>query len=345
MSGPIICLWSPAEHRLEVFIAALSSLAYSGTICRFQREILRRGQAAYDCTVAQAMSMAREIYGAESAIEVDVGATLDTRRVITVTLELWGDVFARTFDNYEPFKLEVHDSLTLEETDDLFARVCASPHLLTWASSFSRAWPAPLEASGTYHADGKVARDLALTWIHLQSGRRIRDIAGLSLDALRARVDATPPGTRVGVATSLAAWAAHGHGGWGASRSIQSWLPGDVELTREQVLAALAVAPETLLEALEASAIPDDEWCAAEARAIETAPMTKGSVPASALDVTAGKDVPWIEQHAPYHVRRLPNGGVMLTTHPYRTLWQLYADALFLLGINPSSSKEISHHG
>jgi hypothetical protein len=32
-------------------------------------------------------------------------------------------------------------------------------------------------------------------------------------------------------------------------------------------------------------------------------------------------------------VRRLPNGGVMLATHPYRTLWPLWADALFLLGI------------
>ena len=26
-------------------------------------------------------------------------------------------------------------------------------------------------------------------------------------------------------------------------------------------------------------------------------------------------------------------GGVLLATHPYRTLWQLWADALFLLGI------------
>jgi hypothetical protein len=32
-------------------------------------------------------------------------------------------------------------------------------------------------------------------------------------------------------------------------------------------------------------------------------------------------------------VRRLPNGAVMLATHPYRTLWPLWADALGLLGI------------
>jgi hypothetical protein len=43
----------------------------------------------------------------------------------------------------------------------------------------------------------------------------------------------------------------------------------------------------------------------------------------------------FIERHAPNHVQRLPNGGVVLATHPYRTLWPLWADALFLLGIIP----------
>jgi hypothetical protein len=43
--------------------------------------------------------------------------------------------------------------------------------------------------------------------------------------------------------------------------------------------------------------------------------------------------VRWIEQHAPFHVRRLPNGGVRLATHPYRILWPLWADALHLLDI------------
>jgi hypothetical protein len=32
-------------------------------------------------------------------------------------------------------------------------------------------------------------------------------------------------------------------------------------------------------------------------------------------------------------MRRLPNGGVLLATHPDRILWPLWADALFLLGI------------
>ncbi|WP_437651507.1 hypothetical protein [Sorangium sp. So ce362] len=31
--------------------------------------------------------------------------------------------------------------------------------------------------------------------------------------------------------------------------------------------------------------------------------------------------------------RRLPSGGVVLATHPYRTLWPLWADALFALGL------------
>jgi len=51
--------------------------------------------------------------------------------------------------------------------------------------------------------------------------------------------------------------------------------------------------------------------------------------------VNSRKHLQFIQRHAPYHVRRLPNGGVLLATHPYRTLWQLYADALFLLGITP----------
>ena len=141
---------------------------------------------------------------------------------------------------------------------------------------------------------------------------------------------------RVGVATSLAAWGAHWDAGRSAAGTGRSWLPGDAELRREQVLAALSAAAATLLEALEVSAVPDDEWRAGEARAIETMQVTKGSVPAYAVDVNAGKDVPWIEQHAAYHARRLPNGGVMLSTHPYRTLWQLYEGALFLLGIDPA---------
>ncbi|MFS8071960.1 MAG: hypothetical protein ACMG6S_36790, partial [Byssovorax sp.] len=69
--------------------------------------------------------------------------------------------------------------------------------------------------------------------------------------------------------------------------------------------------------------------------ALETIEASATGVPTYKVDLTTRKHVQFIERHAPYHVRRLPNGGVLLATHPYRTLWQLYADALFLLGITP----------
>jgi hypothetical protein len=41
----------------------------------------------------------------------------------------------------------------------------------------------------------------------------------------------------------------------------------------------------------------------------------------------------FLVDHAPFYIRRLPSGGVLLATHPYRTLWPLWADALFALGL------------
>jgi hypothetical protein len=57
------------------------------------------------------------------------------------------------------------------------------------------------------------------------------------------------------------------------------------------------------------------------------------SAPTHQVDVTSRKHAQFLERHAPYHVRRLPSRGVRLATHPYRTLWPLWAHALFLLGI------------
>jgi hypothetical protein len=294
MSGTIICVWAAAEHRLDAFVAALSALTYARDYCRFQRDTLRLGHSALGCTVAEAISIAELLYGAGAAIEAFVDAMLNTRRVVPVAVKVFDDAYARAFQDYEPFIADVYVSLPLDETEDLLSRICASPHVLTCSSSISRTWPAPAEASATYHADGNVARDLALTWLHLRDRHRVRDVAGLSVDALRARVEAAPPGTSVGVATSLAAWYRHDEAGWGDARTGRPWLPGDAILTREQVLAALST--RMLLEALEAAAVPDDD-------------------------------------RAPFRVRRLANGGVLLATHPDRILWPLWADALFLLGI------------
>ena len=98
----------------------------------------------------------------------------------------------------------------------------------------------------------------------------------------------------------------------------------------------MEASPDALLDALEACALPDDEWRAVEARALESIEAQKAGTETYSVDLKTRRHVRFLQHHAPYHVRRLPNGGVMLATHPYRTLWQLYADALFLLGISPS---------
>lgn len=225
---------------------------------------------------------------------------------------------------------------------DAHARVVTGACTAVWWS-----WPAPLEACATYHADAWVARDLALSWAHLYDGDIVGRAARLSLDALAARVEAAPKGARVGVATNVERIEEHVLLDIEASRSRterptrpdairrvpRAVLPGDIELTREQVLRTLSIPPVTLLEALEASAVPDDEWRSAEARARQIINETKGGTPCYEVDVSTGKHLRFIERHAPYHVRRLPSGGVVLATHPYRTLWPLWADALVLLDI------------
>jgi hypothetical protein len=207
-------------------------------------------------------------------------------------------------------------------------------------------WFAPLENGATYHADGRVARDLALTWVHLHDGDLVGRAAGLSLDELAARVEAAPPGAKVGIGPNLDRATKHQHLEFVASRTrFARWarrsgprdiLPGGILLlSREQVLSALMTSPEALLQALEAAAVPDAEWSAAEGPALEMIEAKKQGAPTFEVDVFTREHVRFVEQHAPYHVRRLPSGAVMLATHPYRTLGPLYQDALSLLGITP----------
>jgi hypothetical protein len=231
-----------------------------------------------------------------------------------------------------------------EDGEALLVALCApdtSGRVVTGTYTSAWPWGAPIEACATYHADaGAVARDLALSWIHLHDGDRMARIAGMSMEALHARVEAAPLSAYVAVAVDVAHIFEHD----ALERAdrlamhlphARVALPGDVMLSREAVLRALTAPPGALLEALEACAVPDDEWRAVEPRALETIAATKAGAPTHKVDVSTRKHVQFIERHAPYHVRRLPNGGVLLATHPYRTLWQLYADALFLLGITP----------
>jgi hypothetical protein len=205
--------------------------------------------------------------------------------------------------------------LAQPDVEDILLRFCApnANNLVTTGGCTGQGgWRAPIEIGATYHADSsQIARDLALSWVHLHEKEKVERAAGLSLEALRARVDAAPHGASVAVL----------HEG---------------RLSREVVLKALAVSPGALLGALEACALPDDEWRTVEDRALESIEARKPGAATYRADLTTRKHIRFLQHHAPYHVRRLPGGGVLLATHPYRTLWQLYSDALFLLGITPS---------
>jgi hypothetical protein len=235
------------------------------------------------------------------------------------------------------------------DIEDLVLRICApdESRCVTTGCISLGDWSPPIEVAGTYNADGNVGRDVALSWLYIHDGDRVERVAGLSIDALAARVEAAPNGTRIGVSTRVkhlnehirrdveAASSRQGrppHPG-AVRRGARAILPTDVELTREQVLRVLDTPLPALLDALEAAAVPDGEWRDAEELALKMIEAKNQGEPTAEVDVTKGHHVQFIQHHAPYHVRRLPNGGVLLATHPYRTLWQLWADALDLLGI------------
>ncbi|MGK3998724.1 hypothetical protein [Sorangium sp. So ce1024] len=259
-----------------------------------------------------------------------------------------------------------------QDIKDFLVRVCASEHVTTGGCSDLNTWGPPIELAATYHADSFVARDLALSWVHIHEGYKVARAAGNSIDALRARIEAAPRGTRIAIAGTVARARKHAElecvaererigllvrdepdprARWrktieltereDALRARGEVLPlgtrvalaGDAELTREQVLAALSMRPATLLEALEASAVPDDTWRAIEPIALETIQAAKEGAPTEDVIVNTGVHTRFIERHAPFHVRRLASGGVLLATHPYRTLWPLWSDALFALGL------------
>lgn len=226
---------------------------------------------------------------------------------------------------------------TQEDMEDVFLRLCSPKHIV-FATALNLDHPdvAPVERCASYHADAAaVARDLALSWLFVHEqflhDRLFMDrMATVPLAELAAHVERAPNGARIGVAATWRHLLAYAHK---SRKGPRIRVPGDVELTREQVLAALATPPSMLLEALDACAVPDAEWRAAEPVAREVLKATRAGAPSEDVRVTSNEHTHWIEQHAPYHVRRLPNGGVMLATHPYRVLWHLWADALVLLGI------------
>jgi hypothetical protein len=248
---------------------------------------------------------------------------------------------------------------TQEDLEDFLVALCAPDEHKRIATGMA-IWvdfsgEAPVEWSATYHAEAaEVARDLALSWIFLHDTSFVELITPLPLTTLAARVEAAPPGASVGISPDLDRAGDHmvqtvktinqiiapylGQAidpDFAARHGPRPRLPGDEELTREQVLAAIATPPSMLLEALEACAVPDAEWRAAEPVAQEILRATRAGAPTEKVAVDTNEHQRWLEQHAPYHVRRLPNGGVLLAGHPYKILWPLWAAALARLGIRP----------
>lgn len=337
-SYPEFHAWCDEADRVDAFANALSALAAGGRISDLRMSPETRDAVA----VEEAIAVLRAGFVPVSCAYVSFDAVLRSGRTLCLSAYCFGEGGGRQrrsgplrlapFDKeqliYEQIdvavgggersvEVEAATSFILAQPDveDILLRFCApnaSSRVTTGGCTGQGGWRAPIEIGVTYHADAaQVARDLALSWVDLHDKDKVERAAGLSLETLHARVDAAPHGATVPVP----------HGG---------------KLSRETVLKALAASPAALLEALEASALPDDEWRAVEPLALETIEATKAGAPTYQVDVTTRKHVQFIERHAPYHVRRLPTGGVILATHPSRALWQLYADALFLLGITPT---------
>ncbi|MEO5726565.1 MAG: hypothetical protein ABI134_01450 [Byssovorax sp.] len=337
-SSPTFYAWCNEADRVDAFVAALSALVRPGGACTLW--MLPGDMWHNSISLDEAVAVLRASFVTDTYLYASFGVELSSGRVLSFSSHCYGEGHERrgasgplTISPFDKEQLipehlaiafggarsvEVEAAIAFivaqPDVEDVLLRFCApdaATRVTTGGCTKLWDWVAPIEMDATYHADASsVACDLALSWVHLHDKDKMERTAGMSLDALHARVDAAPHGARVAVA-------------------------GGGELSRETVLKALSTPPAALLDALEACALPDDEWSAVEPRALEVIEAMKAGMPTYKVDLTTRKHVQFIERHAPYHVRRLPNGGVLLATHPYRTLWQLYADALFLLGITP----------
>lgn len=387
VSGPYFYAWCDEADAVEAFGAALAALIIPGTRCNVSIDGFIPEHVEREPIPAEEIAaLARAFFAREAGIHVYPDVRTASGNVFDLNLDCLGEGFRRRFFGPGcPLSAEATDrdyffrrrrdialgigtssaaveaaidaTHTQADTEDILLRLCAPDDVKrvpTGACGYLGSWDPSLEMSGTYHAEAReIARDLALSWVHLHDGDSVARIADASLDALAARVDAAPRGARVGIAPTnelilehfrIDAEARQDGDDRPASPDLvrkgpRVLLPGDDLLTREQVLAALAAPPATLLEALEAAAFPDDEWRAAEPLALQAIEAKAQGAPTVEVDVSTGHHRRFIQAHAPFHVRRLPNGGVLLATHPYRTLWPLWADALELLGIRPDGAE------
>jgi hypothetical protein len=352
-SGPFFYAWCPDEERFAAYSVAMSALVTS---------------SSYDqATKAQLLDDARTNFEKENVFRDCDNFRLLSGDAIVLDVTVWRDSYEYA-GNSGPIVLQPEDQfdllflkmpmarggsrsveiesaiftiVTFENTIDLLQRLCVpdqTSRVTTGACAFG-VWESPLDACITYHADANVARDLATAWLNGYDQSSAVKLAGLGLPELRARITTAPaPQAQVAQASMVEyidnrsvivpRWS-------GPNWSIEFPPPAAYELTREQVLAALDVPTVKLREALEAAAAPDSEWQAVEAIARNNIEAKRQGAPCDDVWVNTRPHLRFLEQHAPFQVRHLQNGGVMLATHPYRTLWPLWAKALDLLGIRP----------
>ncbi|WP_437713253.1 hypothetical protein WMF45_46315 [Sorangium sp. So ce448] len=348
-AGPMFYAWCDEADRVDALAAALPALVIPGDLIRvaMDNDIWRKTHS-----LEEVIATVRANFSGWINADVSSGVTLrHPERDVCFGIACYteecerdcpfGPLVLRVCDSSDFFRSDldlawgrgprsieaeaaVSWHMIQDDLEDLLLRFCApdaSGRIQTGACTQAGYWVAPVEMCATYNANtAELARDLALSWVSLHGNESVSRIAGTSLEALHARVDAAPRGARVPMK--------------GKSDLARS-------LSRETVLKALATPSAVLLEALEAAAVPDDAWRAAEPHAREImellrqigkAPEGEGP-PAWRADITTRRHTRFLEEHAPFHVRRLPSGGVVLVTHPYRTLWPLWSDALFVLGL------------
>ncbi|WP_438039080.1 hypothetical protein [Sorangium sp. So ce128] len=353
--GPFFFAWCDEAQRVDAFGAALSALIKEPQYS--MRAIMDHDTECNTISVDEVVAMLRAHFGRTDA-ETYFVASLSQEHFVHCILRCFTDrserldpkgpihMHAREIEDFSPMHMDLALDrgprsvqaeavlawhMALKDIEDVLLRLCApdaSGRIPTGGCTTARTWLAPIALCATYNADARdIARDLALSWLCLHYKERVSRIAGLSLEALRARVEAAPPGACVALR----------HAGAHSS-----------SLSREAVLKALETPPSALIEALEAAAeAPDGAWRAAEPRGREiyerTLPFrgrdeqgteTGNGSPLSQVEITIAH-FEFLVHHARFYVRRLPSGGVVLATHPYRTLWPLWSDALFALGLMP----------
>ncbi|WP_438032331.1 hypothetical protein [Sorangium sp. So ce204] len=351
--GPFFFAWCDEAQRVDAFGAALSALIKEPQYS--MRAIMDRDTECHTISVDEVVTMLRAHFGRTDA-ETYFVASLSQEHFVHCILRGFTDkserlepkgpihMHAREIEDFSPMQMDLALGrgprsvqaeavlawhMALQDIEDVLLSLCApdaSGRVPTGGCTTARTWLAPVALCATYNADARdLARDLALSWICLHDKDRVSRAAGLSLDVLRARVEAAPPGACVALRHAGA------HSG---------------SLSRETVLKAMATPPSALLEALEAAAeTPDGAWRAAEPRAREIHERTlqcresdgQGSETGigsalSEVEITL-EHFEFLVDHARFYVRRLPSGGVVLATHPYRSLWPLWSDALFALGL------------